>query len=539
MRINKRLRKLEGRAVMSILFVFVLALQSHADIRLHGLFTDHMVVQRETEIEIWGWADPSEEISIEASWGAKAHVVARSDSTWRAKLKTSIAGGPHQIKFSGKNTIILRDVLSGEVWLCTGQSNMDWELSKFLRDAREPQYQPLVEYLREEVATAYDPWLRHIAVPRDFSLAEKKSDFEGEWGSVNPAQNAQISATGYFYAKELRKHLDIPVAIIECSVGGSRLQPWISKEVYMADPHLKRYYENEFERVNVLTRKYTVENFVDTTVTKRVSDWETNGKKGRKPRLATYPAVDMQIPTTLYNAMLSAVIPYTIKGIIWYQGESNAGHLANEYSYYLEKMISSWREEWGLGDIPFYWTQLAGCQRGTIEAEHGWAVVNDQLRRSMKLPNTGMAVLHDIGEAKDIHPHNKMDVGNRLALWALSRDYGVNVDAVSGPLYASKEVLKRKIVIRFDSVGSGLMAGEKVLLKNAVEVNKPLTWFEIAGKNGIWEKAIATIIDKDKIEVSSPNVSRPLQVRYAWYGNPSGANLYNKEGLPAAVFTTE
>ncbi|WFO15962.1 hypothetical protein M601_020050 [Cellulophaga baltica 4] len=213
--------------------------------------------------------------------------------------------------------------------------------------------------------------------------------------------------------------------------------------------------------------------------------------------------------------------------------------MPNEYEAFLTNMIRSWRADWGQGDFSFYMAQLAACTRGNDTADKGWATVNDHLRRTLKLPNTGLAVLYDIGEPRDIHPHNKMDAGKRLALWALEKDYNVKTSVYSGPLYKSKKVKKDKIIISFDHAKSGLMVGYKNLLDDTISVDEPLEWFEVLSSDGIWYKANATITSKNKVAVWNATVSEPLEVRYAWSGNPEGANLYNTGGLPAAAFSTE
>ena len=510
-----------------------------ADVKLNALFSDHMVIQRETVIPIWGWADANEIITIETTWGASAQVITNTDGTWRADLETPEAGGPHKITVFSKNKIEINDVLSGDVWLCTGQSNMDFDMSKFVRDSREPQYQPLVEYIRNEVATANDDWIRHIEVPQSTALYEKKADFEGSWRSVNPDQIGKITATGYFFAKELRKYINVPIGLLECSWGGTRVQPWISEATYLADENMIDYFEASRQKSKAKIENMEAEDYVDTAYQNKLKVWEEKGKVGRSPKPTTNPKNDMQLPATLHNAMISSIVPYSIKGAIWYQGESNALFMNDEYEYYLTAMINSWRAEWGQGDFPFYWAQLAGCDRVNDEADKGWASVNDQLRRTLKVPNTGMAVLYDIGEAKDIHPHNKMDAGKRLALWALQNDYNINIEAVSGPLYESITVKGKKVEVAFNEVGSGLMVGHKNLLDATVPVKEALKWFEIKGADGTWKPAKAKIKSNNIIEVWGKGVKHPTAVRYAWSGNPEGANLYNIEGLPAAVFSTE
>ena len=522
-----------------IALIFVLPRTVLADVSLNALFTDHMVIQRETKIPIWGWADPFEKVEVEGSWGKCATVVAGADGTWKTKLKTPKAGGPFQITITGKNKIVINDVLSGEVWLCTGQSNMDFAMEKFVRDAREPQYQPLVEYIRKEIANANDDQLRHIEVLQNTSLYEKQTKFDGQWISAKEEDVKKITATGYFFAKELRKRLNVPIGLVECSWGGTRVEPWISEESYLADENLKAFFEGDRKESKALIEIMDAEGYVDVDYERAMKVWKDKGEKGRKPRPTTHPKKNMQLPATLHNGMLNAVVPYAIKGAIWYQGESNAVYMPNEYEDRFTAMINGWRSEWGQGNFSFYWTQLAACKRGNDEADKGWATVNDQLRRTLKLPNTGMTVLYDVGEAKDIHPHNKMDAGKRLALWALEKDYNKKVSAVSGPLYKSYKVKGNKMQIKFKEIGSGLMTGHKHLLDETVSVSEPLKWFEIVGSDGVWKTAEAKIVSKNKIEVWNASVSNPKNVRYAWSGTPDGANLYNKEGLPAAVFSTE
>ncbi len=523
--------------ILFILFIFPQIF--FANVRLNALFADHMVIQRSTQMPVWGWADPMEKISIETSWGAKAETVAGIDSTWMVKIKTPKAGGPFQMIISGKDTIVINDILSGEVWLCAGQSNMDFALSKMINDARESKYQPLVEYIREEVAQANDSLLRHIEIPQTTSLYTTKKNFKAIWRSATKGEVDKITATGYFFAKELRQKLNVPVGLVECSWGGTRIQPWISAQTYKSDKELQAFFEKEQVRIKSLIEEMDKEDYVDTAYQRKLKEYEADKENVRRPWPNEHPLKSKQMPATLYNGMLSAVIPYAIKGAIWYQGESNSHYLEHEYEKYFRALITSWRAEWGQGDFPFYWAQLAAYHVPDDRSDMGWAMVNDYLRRSLVLPNTGMAVLYDIGEAKDVHPHNKMDAGKRLALWALKNDYNIRVNAFSGPLYKSAKTVGNKIVVTFDHACSGLMAGSKELNKDTKAVNVPLTWFEIAGKDGIWKPAQARIMAKNKIEVYNTSIENPVKVRYAWSSNPEGANLYNKEGLPAAVFTTD
>ena len=427
------------------------------------------------------------------------------------------------------------------VWFCGGQSNMDFTLQAISGNAREEKYQPVSDYVKSEILTAKDALLRHIEVPNMPSPFEKRYDFKGAWKSVDPANTPAMTATGYFFGRELRKHLkDVPVGLLECSWGGTRVQPWISKSTYMADPEKAAHYKRD--RVE-LKKRSDVWNPEDAKAKHEIAvkNWKANGKQGRQPRMPSDPAKDKQWSATLHNGMVSAVLPYAIKGVIWYQGESNAGYMNEYYEDYFSTLIRSWRKEWGRGDFPFYWVQLAAFKDTNTEPleNDGWTSVCDQQRRCLKLPKTGMAVTTDIGEAKDIHPRNKVDVGKRLALWALANDYGIAVPAFSGPLYKGYEVKKNKVLVKFSHVGSGLMVGNKNLLAEAAQVDEPLKRFQVCGKDRVWKWADAKIVDKDTVVVSHPDVLNPTVVRYAWSANPAGANLYNKEGLPASLFTTE
>ncbi len=522
------------------LVIWIFPLMLSANVKLNGLFATRMVVQQDTEIPMWGWADPMEKITIEASWGEKAETIAKADSSWHVRLKTPKAGGPFQITITGKNKIVLEDVLAGEVWLCSGQSNMDFAMEKFVNDAREEKYQPLVEYMRKEVATANDPWIRHIEVPQTPSVFEKKKNFEADWRSVNPEEIGKITAIGYFFAKELKRVLNVPIGIVECSWGGTRIQPWLSEDAYNSDEELREYLEQEREKIKAeITEMGDPESYVDTSFQRKFQAWKDGGKKTNRPYPKEHPSVDKQIPATLHNGMISAIVPFAIKGALWYQGESNSHFKETEYEKYFKLLINSWREEWEQGDFPFYWTQLAGYEVSDERSDLGWAMVNDHLRRGLELPNTGMAVLHDIGEAKDVHPHNKIDAGIRLSMLALKNDYGIPISVVNGPLYKSLKVVGNKMIVVFSDEGKGLMVGNKHLNYPTKEVDESLAWFQICGDDGVWKSAEAKIISKNKIEVSSTEVNKPVAVRYAWSSNPEGANLYNHEGLPAAVFTTE
>ena len=389
--------------------------------------------------------------------------------------------------------------------------------------------------------TAQDPMLRQFTVQKNRSSLEPLETLSGEWVASSPQNNPDFSATAYFFGRELRKELDVPVGLIKCAWGGTRVEPWIPAEVFQKDEAMAAYFENSRSELENKMATWTPE--------QAEADYQAARKKSRRAKRQASPKDNQQLPSTLFNAMVNPVIPYAIRGTIWYQGESNAGHNAHRYEYNFSAMISAWRNQWGQGDFPFYFAQLANYQgRSRVNYEppatkpieyDGWLLICDQQRRTLGLKNTGMAVLSDIGEAHDVHPHNKMDVGKRLALWALKHDYNKPILACSGPLYKSHKIKADKVLIKFDSAGSGLMSGEKPVMDATRETKAPLTYFQICGADRQWKWAQAEITGKDTVTVSHSEVPNPTVVRYAWSKNAESANLYNKEGLPASIFTTE
>lgn len=491
---------------IAILILAVFSSAALAEVELPSLFSDGMVVQRESEAKIWGWAEPGEEVEIAASWGEGAQAVADSGGKWSAVLQTPAAGGPFRIRINGKT---IEDVLSGEVWLCSGQSNMDCDMRFFTKDARQAKHQPIVLKIREEIKTATDNLFRQIEVPHTVSPEKLLDDFEGAWMSSSPANNGDFTAAGYYFGKELRSRLDVPVGLIKCAWGGTQVQPWIPEAGYRSRPEMEEFYEREIAKAREIA-----------------ADKDT-----------FRPFKIRQYPTVIFNGMVAPVRPYSIRGVIWYQGESNRRHMWDSYLEYFKTLIESWRREWRQGDFPFYWAQLAAYDEKQYAEE--WVSICDQQRRALFLPKTGMAVLNDIGDAGDIHPRNKIDVGKRLALWALARDYGVGVPAYSGPLFEESNVSGEKVVVKFTHCGSGLMTGKKAADKPARETDADLGGFEIRAADGKWLDAEARITSADTVEVFAPAVEKPVAVRYAWNSYPADANLYNKEGLPASLFTTE
>ena len=538
------------KKTLNLIIVSLMLCLSHglAEVNISSLFSDGMVFQQGQLAPVWGWADSADKVTV-AFKGQTKEAVVGEEGKWMVKLDPlKMSKEPAtMIVTVGGETLEINDILVGEVWLCSGQSNMDYDLVSLSKPAREKEYQPVADYLKKETETASDPLLRQIIVPREVSPLVERKNFVGKWQASNPANNKLFSATAYFFARELRKELNVPIGLIKASWGGTRVEAWIPKVGYNEFPDMKAFYSGQIKLLKKQSEDFNKAN-ADADYEMALTNWRVavkkanvgKGKRPRKPKKMESPENRRTTPSTLYNGLIAPVIPYAIKGAIWYQGESNANMHADEYSKYFMTLIKSWRSIWGQGDFPFYFAQLASCMDATTDpiGDNGWMSVCDEQRKTLVLKNTGMAVLNDVGESKDIHPKNKLDVGKRLSLWALKNDYGKPLNVCSGPLYKSHVIEGNKVVISFDSVGSGLIAATKHLMDAPVESQEPLARFQIKGNDNAWKWAEAKIVGKT-VEVSHSSISAPLAVRYAWSSNPTGVKLYNKEGLPASVFKTD
>lgn len=506
-----------------------------AEVKLASLFTDAMVLQRGQTVPVWGWGTPGQSVTVEFG-SQQATGTVNADGEWLlnlAALEASYESRPMVIKV-GAASVTIHDVVVGEVWLCSGQSNMDYPLEPLTKRPKEKAYQVVSDYIAEELETAHDPYLRLIKVPHRTSFLEEKSTFEGQWVKGEKGQIDDFTATGYFFAKELRQKLDVPVGLIQGSLGNTPVEAWIPKSAYMEDEVLNERYTTLLERINQQLSEYD-EAKERSEYTQKMEAWEAGGRQGRKPRMKASPLDNKYNPGTLYNAMIHPLIPYAMRGCIWYQGEANR-FLPKDYSKKCAALIESWREEWGMGDFPFYYVQLASY--GAPKRSQGWVDIQNEQLLTLSVKNTGMAVANDIGEFEDIHPRNKMDLGKRLAAWALAKDYGLEMTAYSGPIYRDHVIDGSTITVSFDHVGSGLMSGVKNVLEPTQPSDLALQWFEIAGEDGEWKQAEAHITSPNTVSVSHPDIQKPTHVRYAWSPYPEGANLYNKEGYPASVFST-
>jgi sialate O-acetylesterase len=627
--------------ILAFILSMVVGLQPAAATKLHRLFSDHMVLQREVPVPVWGTATPGEIVRVEIA-GQSATAVAGPDGHWKAMLPALKAGGPHRLVVSGSEEIVLEDVMVGEVWLASGQSNMQWPLH-------------LSDNAAAEMAAARHHDFRFFRVEQRPAQSPKSGLENGNWEPLTPESARNFSAVAYYFGRRLKEELNVPVGIIACYWGGTVAEAWTSREMLLTLPEYRDVLlapgqdapgweadieaNNERQRLkneliaqsnNGLRLGVHKLNYIDT-------DWPVAELPGQKPdwdgilwlrkvvnlpkdvrgqglrldlgRLENYavvyfngeklgetsspnyavfdipgslvkagqnliavrllhrwgkpdwtgPAGRMKLtsqsgavladlndvwfyktglepefpevksyqnyPTALYNGMVAPVIPYALRGVIWYQGESNVSRAA-AYRSLFATMIQDWRVRWGLGYFPFLYVQLANyLDRNDEPVESDWAELREAQLLTLQQPNTGMAVIIDIGEALDIHPRNKSDVGNRLALAALNRTYGMEME-YSGPLFRSMEIKGAEVELAFDHAEGGLTAkgGE-------------LRGFSVAGEDRrfYWAKAI---IAGSKVVLRCEKVPKPVAVRYGWSANPD-CNLYNRAGLPASPFRTD
>lgn len=473
-----------GRLLLLSVLVCVTAPATRADVSLNNMFGDHMVLQQGIRNKVWGKADPGESVTV--TLGPQSHATAAAaDGSWHVFLDPVAAyGGPHTLTVKGKNTVTFSDVLIGEVWVCSGQSNMQWSVNQ----AHDPDL---------EKAAAKYPQIRIISVPQ-VGTQEPQADFAGRWQVCSPETVADFSAVGYFFGRQLHQTLGVPVGLIDNAWSGSAAEAWVNRETLAAHPRLKAIHD----------RWVTLETAVATDAKKM---------KGN------------QRPGNIHAGVLAPSIGYGIKGVIWYQGESNAGR-AHQYRELFPLLITSWRREWGLGDFPFYWVQLADYNAERAEpGESEWAELREAQTMTMRaVPQGGEAVSIDLGEGKDIHPKNKQGVARRLARWALAETYGVSGIACRSPLYRSVERSGGRLVLTFENLTGGW---------RPFDVAEPVG-FTIAGADRKFVPAKAAIAKDGRVEVWSDAVAEPVAVRYGWADNPI-CNMYSGAGLPLTPFRTD
>lgn len=466
---------------------------TQAEVKLADIFSSGMVLQQGMPVPVWGWADEGETVTISFAGQTKSTIA--KNGKWMVKLdplKASAEGRTISVK--GNNNFLLEDVLVGEVWICSGQSNMEWSVKNSLNP-------------KEEIANAKHPNIRIFNV-NGHTIAhqpnEKLTGKQGPWRAVTPESITNFSAVGYYFGRRLHKQLNVPIGLVGSNWGGTRIEPWVSPDGF-----------------------------------KSVADWNNYYYKTVLETAEKKPKINHGHPSAIYNSMVAPLAPFAMRGAIWYQGESN-GNEGDEYYHKKKALVNGWRKLFN-PDLAFYWVQLANFRNPNPNPEggDGWARLREAQRKALSIPHTGMAVIHDIGDAKDIHPRNKQDVGSRLAQWALHQTYKMKNLVPAGPLYKSQKIEGNTIRLSFDHVGSGLMVGKKSGL-NPTEEDKggKLQHFAIAGKDKKWYWATATI-DGDSVIVSAKEVKEPVAVRYGYTINPGTANLYNKEGIPASPFRTD
>ena len=637
------------RTTLILAILLALTQPVAAELTVSGLFGDGMVLQRNTAVPVWGTAEPGAEITVAI---ADRTITARADAKgrWRAELQPMADGEPYELMVEATDQrLSFANVLVGDVWICSGQSNMEWTVADSMNAA-------------QEIAAANDPEIRHFKVPRSWAEKPETSLAGGSWESADPEHVGAFTAVGYFFARELRRHHDVPIGLINTTWGGSRIEPWMSAQsLVIDDAKMQAILESEEAFAHEVLERIAKQmgslpesdqgladgravwadpGFDDTSwrILEVPSRWEEQGYEGmdgivwyrttfeldahearsgvrlglgtiddsdiswvnghevgrtvlawNTPRIYEIPPAFLregrnvvavrvedtgggggiwgdpellyvegtgtkrplagpwkigfglvtvnadarknQLPTVLYNKMVYPLLPYPVAGFLWYQGESNAdADGALVYRDLFANMIKDWRQRWGRGDLPFLWVQLANYMAVTGQpGDSNWAMLRESQSAVLALPKTAQAVIIDIGDADDIHPKNKQQVGRRLALAARKMSFGEDV-VFSGPTYRGYEVKEGRVTIDFDHVGGGLVA--------AGNTDGKLAEFSIAGADRHFVWAEATIQDH-RVVVWSDEVKEPVAVRYAWADNPAGANLYNLEGLPASPFRTD
>ena len=503
--------------ILSFCFVAAAGCQAAApatNIKLPAVLSDNMVLQADMALPIWGWADPGGSVTVKLGGQSKT-AVADTKGKWSVKLDAIKAGGLHTMTIAGAETITVKNILAGEVWVCSGQSNMQWTVKSSMN-------------ADQEIAAATYPKIRLFTVPRVPALTPQ-DDCQGAWIECSPETAGGFSAVGYFFGRAIYKARGVPVGLINTSWGGTPSETWTRpsklKTLPDAKPLLERW-DSQAKNYDPEKAKQDYEAAMVKWKEAAAKAKAAKKKAPRQPRKPGDPRMHHHRPGNLYNGMIAPLVPFAIRGAIWYQGESNAGR-AYQYRSIFPGMIEDWRESWGQGDFPFFWVQLANFHTRLDEpAGSAWAELREAQSMTLKLANTGQAVIIDIGEAKNIHPKNKQDVGKRLALSARKVAYNENI-VHSGPVLTSRKIEGSTVRLTFDCVGGGLIAKGGGDLKG----------FALAGadKKFIWAKAV---IDGNSVVLSCPKVAKPVAARYAWADNPE-CNLYNKEGLPASPFRTD
>lgn len=489
------------------------ALASAADIRLPSVFSDHMVLQREKPVAVWGWADADEEVSVEFA-GQKKAAKADASGKWLLRLDPLTASAEsRKLTATGKDgrKAEISDVLVGDVWLGSGQSNMAMTVNR-------------AKDFEQEKAAATFPLIRHFK-EESAGAATAQTQSKGKWLACTPDNVGGFSATLYFFGREVHREIGVPIGLINTSVGGTPIEAWIAPEIQESKPALKAALEAQSAanpKIDPEKAKADHAKALENFKAAKAKALAEGTKAPRPPRNAAEVSERKASYGQLFNGKVAPLVPFTVKGMLWYQGEANSPESrAQHYAQQLAALVTDWRARWG-EELPFAWVQLPNFTR----PGEGWPLTREAMLKTLALPKTGMAVTIDIGEAKDIHPKNKQEVGRRLSLWALGTVYGRKVAATSGPLPAGHEIKGAEVIITLTHA-EGLKTRD----------GGPVKGFQLAGADKQWKPATARI-EGAKLIVTSAEVAAPVALRYAWLDFPE-TNLVNSADLPASPFRTD
>lgn len=487
------------------------------EVRLSAVFGDHAVLQRDQPTNVWGSARPGEEVTVTLA-GRSAKGTTAANGHWSVSLESLPAGGPFELVAQGTTRSVATDVLVGEVWLASGQSNMAMTVGSS-RDADT------------EAAAAVLPSLR-VFTTATLGAGDPVADVRGTWVVSSPETVKAFSAVAYFFGREIHKALSVPVGIVVSSVGGTVAEAWTPSATVSQEPALGPLWERWAS-----ARKGFDRAAADAKFEKAMRKWRAEADSDRRagrppppePQPTGDPRANVSYPGSLWNGMVAPLVPLAMRGVLWYQGESNAPR-AEQYQVLFPALIRAWRAAWGREDLPFYFVQLANF--GKVDPSGGpspWAELREAQAMTLKaVPHTGMAVTIDIGESSDIHPKNKQDVGRRLALWALAKDYAKADVVCAGPMFKEQRIEDGKLVLTFENAGAGLSTSD----------GRDPAGFAVASAKGAFTPAKAKI-DGDHVVVWTPHVLHPTVVRYAWAESPDAATLTGPTGLPASPFRTD
>lgn len=522
-----RIKRGITRVILFIaLFSLNRAFAGENEMLLPAIFDDHMVMQRDIALPVWGWDAPGGHVEVRLG-GNSARTVVSKSGYWQVRLPAMDAGGPSTMTIAGTKTIELTDILIGDVWVCSGQSNMEFELSRS-------------ETGSKDIPQANFPKIRLFQVHRD-SSGQPAPDFNSfyTWAPCAPDTAHSFSAVGYYFGRKIHQEVGVPIGLIASSWGGTRIEPWTPPEGFSLVPSLS----DIVRQIDAANAEF---NEACKDAVGGIEAWladakATLGQDQPVPPMPALPRHALSVrngysvadrPTSIYNAMIYPMIPYAIRGVIWYQGEQNVG----EDMLYFEKMkalVGGWRKVWDQGDFPFYFAQLAPFRFNSAYVDYvlepdayDLPEIWEAQTASLAIPNTGMAITMDVGDPRDIHPRHKQEVGERLALWALAKTYGRDGIVYCGPLYKSMEAEGNAIRIYFDHAGAGLKSSD----------DEPLDWFEVAGADMKFVDAKAKV-DGKTVVVQSDEVAKPVAVRFSWK-HDAQPNLINSAGLPASAFRT-